>query len=207
MTGGRILGFEAGILLMDIGKARLLAPFMARAMTVSEAARLTRVRASTLDYWIKRFVSLGLVEAVLDTRPQQYRAVSSEFLMDVSLTMPLEEIIEQLNKPGHDRMVSSITRAYRRLSEDWYFRLYTTEAQLLRRELVPARQPTGQGQDDRTELPLNSYGVIGLSREQARELGERLNRCVLDYFEQEQPQAEQENHFFHICLVRDAPIE
>lgn len=206
MSGATLVGSDAAMLLMDIGKARLLAPFMARAMPIAEAARAARVKVSTLDYWVKRFVELGVLEAVAGTRPQQYRAVSSEFLMDVSLTVPLEEIIEQLNKPGHDRMVHSITRAYRRLSEDWYFRLYTTETQLLRRELVPAHRPGDRVPEQRPDLPLNSYGVISLNKEQARELSDRLNRCVLDYFEQH-PQTDQDNYFFHICVVKDAPLD
>lgn len=214
MQTSKIVNSQAGSLLLDMTKARLLTPFMVRPMTLAEAATHAAVKASSLDYWVKRFLELDLLVAVPGTRPQMYQASSSEYLIDVSRTAPLEEIVHQLDKPGQVRVTRAITSAYRRLTDDWYLRLYIDDQQLVRQELVPtpAHYTAGEADALKEKLPLNIYGLVSLSRAQAQTLSVKLQETLMQYFENEtntsvgvSANQETDTYIFHVCLVKDAP--
>ena len=170
--------------LLDSSKTRLLAPFMLEAQTVAAVADATGYSHSALSYWVKRFVKLGLLTEVPGSRPAQFRAVATEFVVDPTRVMPLEDMLGHLNGPGWERLLQGYTQEYRRLSEDWLVLL----------------QATAPGWD----APLNEWGVMRLRREQARELRERLLALVMEYFEQSSESHDDEVYFLHLGLTRDA---
>lgn len=71
-------------LLMKLGAARCLAPFMRREHTLGTAATELEMPASTLAYYVKRFLRAGLLQVVrVDPRAGKpipvYRATADEF--------------------------------------------------------------------------------------------------------------------------------
>lgn len=189
--------------LLDSSKTRLLAPFMLEAQTVAAVADATGYSHSALSYWVKRFVKLGLLTEVPGSRPAQFRAVATEFVVDPTRVMPLEDMLGHLNGPGWERLLQGYTQEYRRLSEDWLVLLQATpQGALIRREVTPLQlaQATAPGWD----APLNEWGVMRLRREQARELRERLLALVMEYFEQSSESHDDEVYYLHLGLTRDA---
>ncbi|WP_295817310.1 hypothetical protein [uncultured Deinococcus sp.] len=189
--------------LLDSSKTRLLAPFMLEAQTVAAVAEATGYSHSALAYWVKRFVKLGLLTEVEGSRPAQFRAVATEFVVDPTRVMPLEDMLGHLNGPGWERLLQGYTQEYRRLSPDWLVLLQATpQGALIRREVTPLQlaQASAGGWD----APLNEWGVMRLRREQARELRERMLALVMEYFEQASESQGDEVYFLHLGLTRDA---
>ncbi|MBZ9712969.1 hypothetical protein [Deinococcus multiflagellatus] len=189
--------------LLDSSKTRLLAPFMLGPHTIAAVAEATGQAQNALTYWVKRFVKLGLLTEVGCGRPAQYQAVTQDFLIDPSRVMPLEDMLRQLNEPIWARLLQGYTQEYRRVSPDWYVQLQITpDGYLIRRPVTPWQLQTPGA--PLPELPLNEYTVIGLSREQARELKQRLAALVMEYFEQQPDTGPGEMYFLHLGLTRDA---
>ncbi len=209
MAGATLLDSEAGRVLLDFSRARLLAPFMARPMTIPEAARYARSSPSALAYWVRRFVDLGLLRQVGERKPHTYQAVSAEFMVDLSRTAPLDAVIAQMNQPGTDRLSHSITQQYQRISEDWMIRIYVDGNNLLRQELVPSPFPTQAAlpEEIRQQLPLDTFGLIRLNRRQAKRLADALMAVVLEAFQEQSEDQNDDNYFLHIALTRDTPPE
>ncbi|MFC4636838.1 MarR family transcriptional regulator [Deinococcus hohokamensis] len=201
MTRVTVSAPEAMDLFLDLAKLRLFAPFMAGPVTVTDAARLTGVSASALNYWVKRAVDWGLLERVGEDRPARYQAVSSDFVMNPTAVMPFEDMLERRDRSSWARMLRGYAREYRRVSDDWVFRVYLEQGELLHRDLVPAEAVASAPPP---AVPLNEWGVLRLSRAQARALQAQLERTIETFFEQASADEQDEKYLFHVALVRDA---
>lgn len=186
-------------ILMDPSKIRLLAPFMAEARTVAQAAEFTGYTQSALLYWVRQFARLGLLTEVGETRPTRYQAVTREFLVDPSRVMPLEDLLDQLYGGAWTRMLSGYTREYRRVSEDWFVSLQASPEGVITRREVAAWHLDGPA----PELPLNDWGVIRLPRDRARELQGKLTNLVQSYFDGSSEDERDDLYVFHLGFVRD----
>lgn len=107
-------------LLMNLNATRLLAPFMRGEQTLGSAAAVLDMPASSLAYWVNRFVRAGLVEI---TRQQPragkaapvYRAVAAEFQVPLE-AMPAgarEEFLHGGRKKVFTRFIESAEKAVR----------------------------------------------------------------------------------------------
>ncbi|UBV44746.1 MarR family transcriptional regulator (plasmid) [Deinococcus taeanensis] len=201
MTRVTVSAPEAMDLFLDLAKLRLFAPFLAGPITVTDAARLTGVSASALNYWVKRALDWNLLERVGEDRPARYRAVATDFVMNPTAVMPFEDMLERRDRSSWARMLSGYAREYGRVSADWVFRVYLEGGALLHRDLVPAEAMTSPAPPP--ELPLNEWGVLRLSRAQARVLKERLEETLQAFFEEASDDQQDEKYLFHVAVVRD----
>ncbi|MFC4425559.1 winged helix-turn-helix domain-containing protein [Deinococcus navajonensis] len=203
MTRVTVSSSEAMDLFLDLAKLRLVAPFMAGPITVTEVAKLVGVSASALGYWVKRAVDWGLLERVGEDRPARYQAVATDFVMDPTAVMPFEDMLERRDRSSWDRMLRGYAREYRRVSEDWTFRVHLEGGELLHRDLVPT-WALEEPELASSAMPLNEWGVMLLSRAQARALREQLQRTIEAFFAQSTEEESDEKYLFHVALVRDA---
>jgi hypothetical protein len=82
---------EAAKALFDTKQRVLFAPFFAAPTTVSEAAEATSTLPSTMLYFIRRMVALGLLEVTDQVRRSgklvnQYRAAADEYYLPIEVT-------------------------------------------------------------------------------------------------------------------------
>ncbi len=111
-------------LLTNLTATRRLAPFMHREHTLGSAAAVQDVPASSLAYWVKRFLRAGLLEVVrLESRAGKpipvYRAVASEFHVPLD-AMPLgtqEEFLHGGRRHVFEEFAAAVDTAGRRWSD------------------------------------------------------------------------------------------
>ncbi|MVN86299.1 hypothetical protein GO986_05925 [Deinococcus sp. HMF7620] len=176
---------------------------MLEPQSIAAVAEVTGQSQNALTYWVKRFVKLGLLKEVGTSRPALYQAVAQTFIIDPSRVMPLDDMLDRLNRPGWTRLLQGFTQEYRRISPDWLVELRVTEDGMLSRRQLPT-WALDDAQAPAPELPLNEWGVIQLSREQARELKGRLEALIMEYFEAGPETEQDEVYFLHLALTRDA---
>ncbi len=105
-------------LLMNLNATRLLAPFMRGEHTLGSAAAALDVPASSLAYWVTRFVRAGIIEVTrLQPRAGKaapvYRAVAAEFHVPLD-AMPAgarEEFLHGGRKKVFTRFIESAEKA------------------------------------------------------------------------------------------------
>lgn len=109
-------------LLMNLDAARRLAPFMRREHSLGSAAAELEMPASSLAYWVARFVKAGLLKVVrLEPRAGKaipiYRAVTDEFQVPLD-AMPAGLRDEFLNG-GRRHMFEEFTKAVDAVAEKY----------------------------------------------------------------------------------------
>lgn len=206
MDGSKMADSKLLDVFLDTSKLRLLAPFLKGVYTVAEVAEMAGVSAGALGYWVKRFLAWGLLEEVTEGRPAKYRAVSKEFLFDATRDLPLEAVLARWDEAIANRLIRGLLHEHQRISDDWVLRVGLTDDTddaLLIRELLPA-----WAMDDRQrqgpELPLNAWGVIELSRQDAENLRRVLEQTVTEFFERTANDESSDKYVFHIGLVRES---
>jgi len=105
-------------LLMNLNATRLLAPFMRGEHTLGTAAAVLEVPASSLAYWVNRFVRAGIIEVTrLQPRAGKaapvYRAVAGEFHVPLDAVPPgaREEFLHGGRQKLFTRFTKSVERA------------------------------------------------------------------------------------------------
>jgi hypothetical protein len=188
--------------LLDHDRMRLLTPFMAAPMTIAQAAEITGSPPTSLGYWVKRFVRLGLVREVASQRPAVFGAVSNEFIVDPSRVMPLEEMLSGVQRPSWERMLRGYAREYGRLSPDWLLRFHVTpEGVLTRRELT--REELERPGGPAAQRPLGEWALLRLSREDAQAFRERLSGVVQEFLARSSEVESDGVYLVHVGLTRD----
>lgn len=160
-------------LLMNLDATRRLAPFMRREHSLGSAAAELNVPASSLAYWVGRFVKAGLVRVVRhEPRAGKaipiYRALSDEFQVPLD-AMPLGLRDEFLNG-GRRRMFEEFTKAVDAVAEK-----YLREGMRVR--CHPERGVELNFLENDRELPVpvsESWGTVALTEAEARELSTLL---------------------------------
>jgi hypothetical protein len=110
-------------LLMNLKATQRLAPFMQAEHTLGSAAAEARVPASSLAYWVGRFVAAGLV-AVTRHQPRagkpipHYRATATEFRVPFEAMPPGAR--ETLFHGGRRHMFEQFIAASDRAAERYY---------------------------------------------------------------------------------------
>lgn len=188
--------------LLDHAKMRLLMPFMMGPQTISGAADLTETPPTSLGYWVKRFVRLGLVREVGTRRPAVFQAVSNEFIVDPSRVMPLEEMLSGVQRPSWERMLRGYAREYQRVSPDWLLRFHVTPEGLLTRRELTREELDGSGAPA-GQRPLGEWALLRLSREDAQAFRERLSGVVQEFLARSSEVESDSVYLVHVGLTRD----
>jgi hypothetical protein len=161
-------------LLMNLTAARRLAPFMRAEQTLGSAAAEVDVPASSLAYWVGRFVRAGLVE-VVRTEPRAgkpipvYRAVADEFRIPLDAMPPGSE--DALLAGGRRHMFDEFTGAVNRAARPWI-------ANGLRLRSHPDRgMELGFVEPDRTDLPpvTEWWATVTMTDDEAAEVRRLLD--------------------------------
>ena len=105
-------------LLLNLNAISRLAPFMHDEHTLGSAARVAEVPASSLAYWVQRFLKAGLIEV---TRTQaragkpipHYRALSSEYQVPFDAMPPgtRDEFLLRGRKTAFEQLIAASNRA------------------------------------------------------------------------------------------------
>jgi len=116
--GPKVVRDHAAVdLLMNLKATRLLAPFMRGEHTLGTAAAVLEVPASSLAYWVNRFVRASIIEVTrLQPRAGKaapvYRAVASEFRVPLD-AMPRGARDEFLHG-GRQKLFTRFTKSVER---------------------------------------------------------------------------------------------
>lgn len=122
---------QAAAALTDPRTLRQLEPFLARAATVSEAARETGTKPNTMLSRVRRFLKLGLL-AVAAERPRAgrrvklYRSVADAFFIpfDATSAESLEAALAERDAYWETLLRGSVVRARTEAAESWGTRVY-----------------------------------------------------------------------------------
>ncbi|GGR83414.1 hypothetical protein GCM10008960_08070 [Deinococcus sedimenti] len=188
--------------LLDHAKFRLLMPFMAAPQTIAAAAEVTGTPPTSLGYWVKRFVRLGLVREVGSQRPAVFEAVASEFIVDPSRVMPLEEMLAEVQRPAWNRMLQGYAREYQRLSPDWLLHFHVTPDGVMTRREVTREELERPGAPV-APRPLGEWALLRLSREDAAAFRERLSGVVQEFLGRSSEDEADSVYLVHVGVTRD----
>lgn len=122
----------------------LLSPFMAREITMSEAAKELGLELNTLHRRVRQMLELGLLEVTREDvrdghRVKLYRATSSEFIVPMEATthVDFENFIGEGLKGTTDILSQSVTRAMEKEHPHWGFKIYVEEDYGLLQRAIP----------------------------------------------------------------------
>ncbi|NJK43402.1 MAG: hypothetical protein HC933_03285 [Pleurocapsa sp. SU_196_0] len=172
--------------LNDEAKARLFLPFLAREVSLKEAALETGLKLNAMGYWARRLTDMGLIEIVrLERRHgspiRRYRSVADEIVVPIALIPAVsdEELLLRRVDWHWRTFQRSSARQGRKLYPDWHLRFrrdahgQTTWAV---EPSIPPGQPAALGLH-----PLDLWGTLLLSAEDASELHHALEATIRQY--------------------------
>ena len=167
-------------LLLKLNSTRVLAPFMRAEQTLGSAATELEMPASTLAYYVQRFVRAGLVEVVrLERRAGKpipvYRAVADEFQVPFD-AMPFGKRDEFLNG-SRQKVLGAFTAAMDReitRQFDAGIRVQSHPVRGVSIDFMEGARATDLGV---TEW----WGKVRLTDDEAREYSEALQALVNKY--------------------------
>lgn len=122
---------EAAKVLIDPGSLRLLAPFIGRTLSVTEAAELSGEKPNTTLKRVRRFVELGLLEVKAELaragRPiKLYGAVADTFFVPFEATdaESLEEALAERDRLFEELLRRNVVKARLDTMGAWGTRIY-----------------------------------------------------------------------------------
>ena len=167
-------------LLLNLEAARRLAPFMRCEHTLGSAATELEMAASSLAYWVGRFVKAGLVDVVRhEPRAGKaipiYRAVSDEFQVPLD-AMPYGTRDEFLNG-GRRHMFGEFTKAVDAVAEK-----YLKSGIRVRSHPERGVELTFLDSDAPLPVPVSeTWGSVLLTDDEAREVQKLLDELSTKY--------------------------
>jgi len=160
-------------LLMNLGAIRRLAPFMHAEHTLGSAAKSANVPASSLAYWVQRFLTTGLLE-ITRVQPRagkpipHYRAISSRFHVPFA-AMPAgtrDEFLLRGRKSAFEQFIAASNHA----AEAYFDAGLSIAAHEEHGVELNFIEPT----DGRTSLSVEWWGHCSLTDEEAAEVRRTL---------------------------------
>ncbi len=174
---------RTAVFLNDEARARLLFPFVAREISMAQAALEVGVKLNVMGYWVKRLLEMGLIETTrLEPRHgspiRYYRSVTDQIIVPVAL-MPMVSDEELLMRrvDWHMRTFQrSAAHQGRKLYPDWHLRFYRNEGGRITWAFEPTIAP---GQVTVESPPgVDIWGQFWLAAEEAAELHQILETTI-----------------------------
>ena len=169
--------------LNDEAKARLLFPFIAREISMAQAALEVGLKLNVMGYWVKRLLEMGLIEMTrLERRHgspiRHYRSVTDQIIVPIALmpTVSDEELL--MRRVDWHMRTFQRSAAYqgRKLYPDWHLRFYRNEDGRISWAFEPSFAP---GQAPVESPPgLDIWGIFWLAAEEAAELHRTLQATI-----------------------------
>lgn len=161
-------------LLLNVHAISRLAPFLHTEHTLGSAAKAADVPASSLAYWVQRFLTAGLVD-VTRVEPRagkpipHYRAVSSEFQVPFDAMPPgmRDEFLLRGRKFAFEQFIAASNRAAEKAFGDTGVRIVASTERGVELSFI---EPAGQPDQDTTEW----WGTCMLSEAEAAEVNQIL---------------------------------
>jgi hypothetical protein len=163
---------------------RYLLPFFNKEVSVSQAAKSTKVSLAKMRYWVDKMQSLGLIEQTKEVKRKgspikYYRSVANEFRVSINAipVVSLEEMLETKERRYVKRAYQAVAKAISHHSSqggEWYIRFF-----------LENNNPTSQMQPKQgTSEDAKSYSIwmpLSLSPEQAKNLRTELRELTTRY--------------------------
>lgn len=196
----------------DQRNLRLFSPFVDRPYSVVDAATLVQTSESTMRRSVKRFVDAGLLRrsAPNGTGAQRYELVAPRIL--VAMPKMPQEPLEDL-RASHQDNWDRFTAACHRESGLYADEPFVVEIESLgegggRVRSLPRRLLRPEEVERAPALPLNTWGRVGLTPQQARQLRANLMACVEDFLAahrgpQTPVEAVRDVYLLHLGMVRE----
>lgn len=193
---------DAARVLLDPDACALLAPFVGREVTLSEAARDAGVPLNTLKYRLRQFERLGLVERTRQLkrrgRPvQAYRAAASMFVpFSVTPLQGAAYLYDVLFAGMHGPLLHSVGAAWDAAAgeRELGVHIYRGQHGRVTKDIVPQPRPDDVGSffedlllDDRPAV-WNTGNVVHLTRAEAKAFQRDLVDLVGRYTRGQQDQ-------------------
>lgn len=163
-------------LLLNLNAISRLAPFLRAEHTLGSAAKAARVPASSLAYWVQRFLTAGLIEVTRTVaragKPiPHYRAISSEFQVPFDAMPPgrRDEFLLRGRRQAFEQFIADSNRAAAAAFGDAGMRIVATAERGVELSLI---EPKGVPDQHTTEW----WGTCQLTDDEAVE----VNRILSD---------------------------
>lgn len=161
-------------LLLNVHAISRLAPFLHAEHTLGSAAKAADVPASSLAYWVQRFLKAGLIE-VTRTEPRagkpipHYRAVTSEFQVPFDAMPPgmRDEFLLRGRKFAFDQFIAASNRAAEKAFGDTGVRIVASTERGVELSFI---EPAGRPDQHTTEW----WGTCTLTEAEADEVNQIL---------------------------------
>lgn len=168
-------------LLLKVNTLRHLTPFLQGEHTLGTAAKAVGVPASSLAYWVQRFLKAGLIEVTrLEPRAGKpiphYRAVSSEFQVPFDAMPPgvRDEFLLRGRKFAFDQFIAASNLAAAATFRDSGIRIVASTGRGVELSFV---EPADLADHDVTEW----WGMCTLNDDEATELSHALKELQVRF--------------------------